>query len=340
MPERYGAALRFLRHGHLHSGLLEHLNATEGHPIQLNLTTEIAGIDCEEGTIRRSDGTCVQKDLIVLANGLGCRFLSLITGKDCPLRDTGLSFFRYLAPAQEFLDDPETRPLFENQEGDFCFFQNFATATSVVTYLCESGQTRAISVFAKPPSEGVTAGRVAVIGDAAHLFRPQQGQGASSAIESAGCLEVLFAGTRREDVQPRLKLFEQLRLRRCGPMHVFSNMLPGPDGYAWMLEKIKPFWDDPARPLPPPGSRPMSFPFREFMYAYDIREESRKALAGYQQQKRSESHPIQMRLHRYLREILSVLKRLMRRFARSAHVHKEPPSKLRSSSPTPSPPPR
>lgn len=73
MPERYGAALRFLRHGHLHSGLLEHMNATEGHPVQLNLTTEIAGIDCEEGTIRRSDGTCVQKDLIVLANGLGVR---------------------------------------------------------------------------------------------------------------------------------------------------------------------------------------------------------------------------------------------------------------------------
>lgn len=73
LPERYGGALRFLRHGHLHSGLLEHLNSTEGHPVRLNLATEIAGIDCEQGTIRKSDGTCVEKDLIVLANGLGVR---------------------------------------------------------------------------------------------------------------------------------------------------------------------------------------------------------------------------------------------------------------------------
>ena len=73
MQERYGGALRFLRHGHLHSGLLEHLNSTKGHPVQVNLTTEIAGIDCEEGTIRKSDGTWIEKDLIVLANGLGVR---------------------------------------------------------------------------------------------------------------------------------------------------------------------------------------------------------------------------------------------------------------------------
>lgn len=141
-------------------------------------------------------------------------------------------------------------------------------------------------------------------------------------------------------MQSRLELFEKLRLRRCGPMHVFSNMLPGPDGYAWMVENIKPFWDDPARPLPPPGSRPMSFPFREFMYAYDIREESKKALVGHQQQKRLENHPVQTRFHRYLQEILFVVKRLMQRFARTAPGHKELPSKFRSSSPTPSPPPK
>ncbi|KAL8907266.1 MAG: hypothetical protein Q9207_001507 [Kuettlingeria erythrocarpa] len=228
------------------------------------------------------------------------------------------------------------------------------------------------AILRKAPEEGIFSyplrirdpltkyvrGRVVVIGDAAHTFRPvcapvgtqngapgshvikQQGQGASSAIESAGCLEVLFSGTRREDVQSRLELFEQLRLRRCGPMHVFSNMLPGPDGYAWMVEKIKPFWDDPARPLPPPGSKPMSFPFREFMYAYDIREESKKALVGHQQQKRLENHPVQTRFHRYLQEILFVVKRLMQRLVRTAPGHKELPSKFRSASPTPSPPPK
>lgn len=73
MQERYGGALRFLRHGDLHAALLKHLDSTEGYPVKLNLVSEISGLDCEEGIIRKSDGTCVEKDLIVLANGLGVR---------------------------------------------------------------------------------------------------------------------------------------------------------------------------------------------------------------------------------------------------------------------------
>lgn len=63
----------------------------------------------------------------------------------------------------------------------------------------------------------------------------------------------------------------------------------GPDGYSWMVEKIKPFWD-PAKPLPPPGSIPLSKPFRDFMYAYNVREESMKALAEHQKQLWLNSH--------------------------------------------------
>lgn len=78
LRERYGATLRFVRHGDLHTGLLEHLSATEGHPVKLNLETEIADIDCEKGIIRTPNGSTVEKDLIVLANGLGVRILELI----------------------------------------------------------------------------------------------------------------------------------------------------------------------------------------------------------------------------------------------------------------------
>ena len=78
LPERYGASLRFLRHGDLHTGLLKHLEATEGHPVKLNLETNIADLDCEKGIIRTSDGAEVEKDTIVLANGLGVITLALL----------------------------------------------------------------------------------------------------------------------------------------------------------------------------------------------------------------------------------------------------------------------
>ena len=78
LPENYGASLRFLRHGDLHTGLLKHLEATEGHPVKLNLETTVVDLDCEKGVIRTSDGAEVEKDTIVLANGLGVRTLALI----------------------------------------------------------------------------------------------------------------------------------------------------------------------------------------------------------------------------------------------------------------------
>ena len=78
LPERYGASLRFLRHGDLHTGLLKHLEATKGHPVKLNLETNVADLDCEKGIIRTSDGAEVEKDTIVLANGLGVRTRALV----------------------------------------------------------------------------------------------------------------------------------------------------------------------------------------------------------------------------------------------------------------------
>lgn len=238
------------------------------------------------------------------------------------------------------MQDPEIRPLFENQEDlEICFLHHLPAGISIVTYLCEGGKTRSVNIYSPRLAEGkktrvtreellaltrdfhpsiraivqhapetdvhahsllirdpllnYVRGKAVVIGDAAHTMKPvslatatykpsltqeqHQGQGASIAMESAGCLEVLFTGASKDDVPSRLRQFEKLRLGRCGPVHVFSNMPLGPQGYPWMLEKIRPFWDE-TRPLPPPGSRPLSEPFREFIFGYDVFAETRKAL--------------------------------------------------------------
>ena len=52
-------------------------------------------------------------------------------------------------PASVFDDDPEIRPLLENQDDELCFFHHLASGTSVVTYLCEGRKTRAVNVFGK-----------------------------------------------------------------------------------------------------------------------------------------------------------------------------------------------
>jgi hypothetical protein len=72
-----------------------------------------------------------------------CRFLKCITGEDCPLIDTGLSFFRYLVPTEEIDKDPEVQPLFKDQDDEICFFHNLRVQSSIVTYLCQSRKIRA-----------------------------------------------------------------------------------------------------------------------------------------------------------------------------------------------------
>lgn len=178
MREVYGSSLRFLRHYDLHTGLLEHLKTTEGYPAKINLETEVTNVDCAKGTLQTRDGLIVEKDVLVLANGLGvsifaivvflidptkfqkkCRFLNLITGTDCPLIDTELTFFRYLTPAKGLDNSPDIRHFFDNEDDDICFFNSITAGLSIVTYLCEGGKTRVINVVAnRPPSNGGKAG--------------------------------------------------------------------------------------------------------------------------------------------------------------------------------------
>ena len=79
LQDAYDSSLRFLRHGHLHTSLLNNLEATEGHPVKLHLETNVIDLDCEdEGIIRTSDNGEVEKDTNLRVNGLSVRALALV----------------------------------------------------------------------------------------------------------------------------------------------------------------------------------------------------------------------------------------------------------------------
>lgn len=73
LDERYGAKVTFLRYRDIHTGLRRFLDSAEGIPARMELRTEVVDVDCEAGTIDLADGTVLQKDLVVLANGLNVR---------------------------------------------------------------------------------------------------------------------------------------------------------------------------------------------------------------------------------------------------------------------------
>ena len=77
LQDGYGSSLRFLRYEHIHTSLLNNLEATEGYPVKLHLEINVADLDCEEGIIRISDAE-VEKDTNLLVNELSIRVLALV----------------------------------------------------------------------------------------------------------------------------------------------------------------------------------------------------------------------------------------------------------------------
>ncbi|KAK8906639.1 hypothetical protein QC760_005222 [Botrytis cinerea] len=71
-----------------------------------------------------------------------------------------------------------------------------------------------------------TKENLVLLGDAAHPYLPHQGQGAGSAIEDAAALAVVLQGdVRKEDIQERLKLYQEIRMGRAHRIQEFSRVL-------------------------------------------------------------------------------------------------------------------
>jgi salicylate hydroxylase len=76
----------------------------------------------EQGAVILTDGTRIAADIIVAAEGIHSKAVKFIVGYENPAVLTGTSCFRFLMPAQDILDDNETKGLMEDHEGLFRFY--------------------------------------------------------------------------------------------------------------------------------------------------------------------------------------------------------------------------
>src|SRR2546423_4981899 len=156
VKEKYGVRWNFYHRVDAHNSLKE--LATDpnlpGTPVTIKLASQVVDLDCDSGVLTLKDGTTVQKDVVVVADGQhvralflcqillsprsNCswkdRFNSYVTGKNVPMMRSGQTAYRCLIPFEEIMKDEVTRPLFENKEPGFWAPSLPAKGTMCVTY--------------------------------------------------------------------------------------------------------------------------------------------------------------------------------------------------------------
>lgn len=136
-------------------------------------------------------------------------------------------------------------------------------------------EVKYFTVMFHEPLERICRGKAVLIGDSAHPMLPTHGQGAAMVFEEAGALEIIFGpGTRSEDVEKRLEMFQSLRLPRRMIAQVLSNMWDVPREN--MMKEIAKI--DPCATIPPEGSRHFGKEVRAHFFPYDC---ARRGLEGF-----------------------------------------------------------
>ncbi|KAL2401453.1 hypothetical protein ABEF93_006245 [Exophiala dermatitidis] len=137
VEQLYGNKWHFYHRVDMHRHLRE-MAVAAGATIRLG--KQVMDVDPESGMIDLRDGSQVQKDLVVVADGQHDRINAKITGKQVPMQRSGQTAYRCLIPMKDILADEETRPLFENQPPGFWAPALPAKGVMVVSYPCRNNE--------------------------------------------------------------------------------------------------------------------------------------------------------------------------------------------------------
>ncbi|KAJ9616592.1 hypothetical protein H2200_000311 [Cladophialophora chaetospira] len=106
----------------------------------IRLGAQVMDVDPETGVITLKDGSKVQKDLVVIADGQHDRLNAKVTGKEISMKRSGQTAYRCLIPMKDILADEETKFFFENQAPGFWAPALPSKGVMAVTYPCRNNE--------------------------------------------------------------------------------------------------------------------------------------------------------------------------------------------------------
>ncbi|KAI0433954.1 FAD/NAD(P)-binding domain-containing protein [Xylaria sp. FL1042] len=110
-----------------------------GTPVKILLGCEVRGVDCDNGVLMLADGTRVQKDLVIIADGAHSNLLADFLGRPAPVQPTGRSIYRWLVSMDEVMADPELAEHYRDKLPGFLGWFDAEKRILWVNYTCRRG---------------------------------------------------------------------------------------------------------------------------------------------------------------------------------------------------------
>ncbi|KAK3710906.1 hypothetical protein LTR37_009927 [Vermiconidia calcicola] len=145
-----------IHRAHLHSALKELAISPKGigKPVELHLSNRVDEVDPSKASIHLSDGTEVEGDLVIGADGVHSKIRKAIPGGEKVPFDCGKSAFRFLLPTQSIAADEKTAPFLQNHNHLVMWI---GTDRRLVMYPCVGG-TQMNFVAIHPSEESAVDG--------------------------------------------------------------------------------------------------------------------------------------------------------------------------------------
>ncbi|KAK1705489.1 hypothetical protein BDP67DRAFT_623120 [Colletotrichum lupini] len=131
---------QLVHRAYLHNEIRNVATAEDGGvttPAKLHVASKVVGADPEKGELSLEDGTTVQADVILGADGIYSKVRKFVTGTDYKLFRSGKAAFRFLIPRAAALEDPVTAPLVDRENSLGIWF---GTDRRIVIYPCNNNQ--------------------------------------------------------------------------------------------------------------------------------------------------------------------------------------------------------
>ncbi|KAI1122914.1 FAD/NAD(P)-binding domain-containing protein [Nemania abortiva] len=110
-----------------------------GTPVVIRLGCGITSVDCENGVLTLADGSQVQKDLVIIADGAHSSLLADFLGHPPATQPTGRSIYRWLVSMDEVMADPELAEQFRSKPPGFLGWFDAEKRVHWVNYTCRGG---------------------------------------------------------------------------------------------------------------------------------------------------------------------------------------------------------